>query len=114
LLLETAHTASCNSGDLQAAWLEFIHTCQEGHFPKFSQDDIQEFSSRIENLGYPAMHHSEIYSQEYMPAYRLIADRFIPQLGLAVKVNSGVKLLINRSGWIRNRIESMRLVSYHR
>jgi hypothetical protein len=81
-LLETAQTTYGDINELRDGWLEFVQACEDGLFPNFSLDDVHAFNSWIENLGFPAAHHSESYRREYQPAYRLISNRFIHRLGL--------------------------------
>jgi len=81
-LLETAHLITGTQSELRVAWLEFVQCCHHGQVSKFDTSSVDQFSQRLEELEYPAMHHSEIYHREYQPAYRLISTWFIPMLGM--------------------------------
>lgn len=40
---------------------------------------MEGFLADIKEKGYPAVHHSKIYTREYAPAYRVILREFLPQ-----------------------------------
>jgi hypothetical protein len=48
----------------------------------FLAGHIGEFMDRMEQQGFPAVHHSQIYEREYRPAYRVVARVY---LGPAVR-----------------------------
>ncbi len=55
---------------------------------------IDEFEKAVKNWevqGYPAVHHSEKFRNEYKPAYRVISKRFIPFLPLIIEIDSLLK-----------------------
>ena len=81
-LLETARSFSGDLTQLRSTWLGFIMSCEQGQVSNFDIQEIQQFTAWLEKLGFPAVHHSETYSQEYQPAYRLIAAKFLHRLGL--------------------------------
>lgn len=81
-LLDTARSFSGDLTQLQAAWTDFVQSCEQGWVTNFDLKQVHQFSARLEKLGYPAAHHSEIYSHTYQPAYRLISDQFIQRIGL--------------------------------
>jgi hypothetical protein len=83
LLIETSRLYKGTKLELQRTWEVFTQICQERQVVNFDINTLQQFTQRLEELDYPAMHHSETYSNAYQPAYRLIAARFIPSLGLA-------------------------------
>jgi hypothetical protein len=52
---------------------------QEGILPF----DASEFDGKIaewRNMGYPAIHHSDIFRREYHPAYRVVSRSYLPYL----------------------------------
>jgi hypothetical protein len=83
-LLETAHIITGTKAELLAAWEEFTRLSLHGKIKQFDAKTIEQFNQWLEQLEYPAIHHSEIYGQEYRPAYRLIAAKFIHELGIEV------------------------------
>jgi len=58
--------------DLQAVWALFVLACQPGRWPGLTPADAQVFTGWLEQAGFPAVHHSEIYRQAHRPAYRLV------------------------------------------
>jgi len=85
-------------GDLEALHAAFVRTANEfrgskeklkqygastaqlaaeGWLP-FSRREVEVFFAKIEKQGFPAMQHSEIYRQAYMPAYRVVAREYLP------------------------------------
>ena len=81
-VLETARSFSGNLAELQSAWTGFVQSCERGSISNFDIKEIHHFTSWLEQLGFPAVHHSETYSREYQPAYRLISEPFVHRLGL--------------------------------
>lgn len=53
-----------------------ISMCQDNTLC-FAMDEVLEFFESWENDGYPAMSHSEVYRQNYYPAYRVVEDNFV-------------------------------------
>jgi hypothetical protein len=81
-LLETAQAFSGDLGEMRAAWTDFVQSCEQGGVTNFDLRQVHQFTARLEELGFPAAHHSEAYNREYQPAYRLISDQFICRIGL--------------------------------
>ena len=61
----------------------------------FEPGQITEFMRRMEDEGFPAVHHSDTYGRLYQPAYRVVARRF---LGLAFP-GRGLLPSATSSGW---------------
>jgi hypothetical protein len=80
-LLETAHMVTGSSTELHTTWIEFIELCERGQITQFTVDSVQGFGHWLVEMGFPAVHHSDIYIREYRPAYRLISTHFIYGLG---------------------------------
>lgn len=81
-LLETARSFTGDLAELRATWNGFIQSCELGQIQNYKINEIHTFTAWLEKLDFPAVHHSEIYCREYQPAYLLISDRFVHQLGL--------------------------------
>ncbi len=81
-LLETAHIITGTKSELISSWAQFSQFCLQGQIQQFDAETIEQFSQWLEQIDYPALHHSETYGREYQPAYRLIAARFIHELEL--------------------------------
>ncbi len=62
--------------------MNFVLACEKGQVLRFDIGEINQFTAWVEGLGFPAMHHSEAYSHEYQPAYRLISAQLAAQAGL--------------------------------
>ena len=82
LLLEASRVPVGDQLELRAAWKEFVASCEHNHLQGFKPSEIHSFTAWLEKSGYPAVHHSQVYRQQYQPAYRLITDPFIQALGL--------------------------------
>jgi hypothetical protein len=80
-LLETARAFLGDPSQLQVVWMGFVHSCEQGQITHFDIAEIHQLTAWLEGLNFPAIHHSEIYNQEYQPAYRLISAQFAHQLG---------------------------------
>jgi hypothetical protein len=86
-LLETGHIITGTKAELLAAWEEFTQLCLHGRIKQFDPKTIEGFNQWLEQLEYPVIHHSETYGREYQPAYRLIAAKFIYELGIELSKN---------------------------
>jgi hypothetical protein len=82
-LLESARIVTGTRSELCVVWAVFIELCIHGRICNFDANVTSRFSQRLEGVDYPPMHHSDVYQRAYQPAYRLIAAKFIPKLGLA-------------------------------
>jgi hypothetical protein len=91
-LLDTAHKIAGSITDLQATWVGFIILCKGGQITQFSTDLVFKFGDWLGEMAFPAVHHSKIYSRAYRPAYRLLAAKFIPELGIEVDLSSNKKI----------------------
>ncbi len=81
-LLESARIVFGNITELRAVWESFVQYCHQGRIHHFDTTFIHQFSGWLDEVDYPAVHHSEAYRRAYQPAYRLISAKFIPELGL--------------------------------
>lgn len=82
LLLETARSFTGDRGVLQDTWMDFVQACENGSISGFDISQLHQFTTWVEGLGFPAVHHSEVYEREYKPAYRIISAECLPRLGL--------------------------------
>ena len=57
---------------------------KEGAFP-FSLRELEEAIGKWKAEGYPAVRHSEAFRANYRPAYRVIANEYLPFLEIDVK-----------------------------
>lgn len=53
----------------------------------FSLTQFREAVTRWEAEGYPAIRHSEVFRETYRPAYRVIANRYLPFLPLFAEID---------------------------
>ena len=81
-MLATTKSIVGTLDDLESVWLDFTNSCKRGDMANFPSPQLDEFSRRLKQQGYPPFHHSEAYAKEYQPAYRLIASEFLEEVGL--------------------------------
>lgn len=53
----------------------------------FSVEDFDRIVNKWSENGYPAIHHSDTFRNEYWPSYRVIADKYIPFLALFADID---------------------------
>lgn len=58
----------------------------QGKLP-FSPEVFEEAARKWKESGYPAVHHSDVFRNEYKPVYRVISNRFVPFLPLFAKMD---------------------------
>ncbi len=81
-LIATSREITGTKEELGEAWEIFTGLCRQGKPTHFEPRQIEAFNHRLAELDYPAMHHSQSYSNAYQPAYRLLSARYAHQLGL--------------------------------
>lgn len=63
---------------LRSSWATVEALASDGSLP-FSRADAEAFGRRMDDAGYPAVHHSAAFGAAYRPAYRVVARVFLPQ-----------------------------------
>lgn len=58
----------------------------EGLLP-FDKDEFNKCLLQWKEMGYPAIHHSNIFRENYKPSYRVISNRYIPFLELLIEID---------------------------
>jgi hypothetical protein len=81
-LIHTTQVVRGTKNELENTWNTFIELCLQGYVVCFDLEEVERFTGQVEQLGYPAVHHSERYTRAYQPSYRLVAAQFVGQLGL--------------------------------
>ncbi|MGE5123215.1 MAG: hypothetical protein ACM3H7_01765 [Acidobacteriaceae bacterium] len=82
-LLETAQVSSSDPALLPSVWSAWVASGWKALAPGIEPDRIRTFTGWLEGAGFPSVHHSQVYSLHYQPAYRLITARSALQSGLA-------------------------------
>ena len=72
-------TANEYRGTRELLWLywSFAERLAEAGELPFKQDDMQAFYKRVEEGGFPAVHHTSRYEEAYRPAYRVIKQEYL-------------------------------------
>ena len=60
----------------------------------FDKENFEDELKKWEEQGFPAIHHSDDFRQEYKPSYRVIANEFVPFLLLLAKIDKSENSLI--------------------
>jgi hypothetical protein len=71
-----------SSGRVEAYAADAIHLARDGGLP-FAGDDIIRFMARMNEAGFPAVHHSPVYRAAYRPTYRVAARALLPPAWLS-------------------------------
>ena len=74
--IQTANHYRGSRKELARSWAEVVRLAVENALP-FSADEARAFGTKMADAGYPAVHHSKIYTVEYRPAYRVIAREYL-------------------------------------
>ena len=56
----------------------------------FSTNELENFIKEMREQGFPSIHHSEIYSHHYQPAYRVVAHKFLKPILALVMQHKGM------------------------
>jgi hypothetical protein len=81
-MLATTKLITGTLDDVRAVWLGFSRYLEQERISGFSSSLLDEFNNWLNQQSFPPIHHSEVYTREYRPAYRLISSKFIADLGL--------------------------------
>ena len=63
---------------------------RESQIP-FSPLEFEKGVNDWKTIGYPAIHHSDVFRTEYSPAYRVISNKYVPFLPLLAKIDTLIK-----------------------
>lgn len=74
--LETARRPWGTQVELQQAWEAFVDSCRAGSWPNWTLQEVETFTSLLQENNFPPAHHSDRYRELYQPAYRLVAAGF--------------------------------------
>ncbi len=77
--VRTANEHRGTTERLRLYWSFAERLAEDGHLP-FKQTDMRGFFKRMEEDGFPAVHHSTRYENAYHPAYRVIKQDFLETL----------------------------------
>jgi len=58
----------------------------KGQLP-FAKADFDKAAAEWERAAYPSVHHSEAFRKAYRPSYRVVANRYIPFIGLFAELD---------------------------
>jgi len=62
-----------DSAELQKTWHSVKSWARQGLLKPLSGEEIDQLTPFLEEKSWPAMHHSEKYSREYLPHYRVVS-----------------------------------------
>jgi len=79
--LVTARRAWGTPEHLREAWATFVSLCRARRWKTFSLPQVLALTAKVEEQGYPALHHSREYAKAYRPAYRLVGREWIDLFG---------------------------------
>ena len=67
--------------------LDVVRELARDGITPFSTDALEKAINAWAQKGYPAIHHSDKFREEYVPSYRVISNRFIPFLPLFIELD---------------------------
>lgn len=75
-----------------------VECCKSGDLP-FNEEQVRTYLEQYRQQGYPAVSHSDIFREQYHPAYRVVADCFVRyyevfrQIDMALSQKDGGQVL---------------------
>ena len=73
---KTANNYKGSIDTLKYLWSIAINLADEGEIPLNKREMISYFNEK-EVQGFPAVHHSDLYNNLYLPAYRVVAAEYL-------------------------------------
>jgi hypothetical protein len=77
-MAKTATDFRKNPNLLKLYWAEVVQLAVENRVP-FKPEDLRSFFARMEQEGFPAIHHSKTYDDAYHPSYRVVLRNALPK-----------------------------------
>lgn len=74
--LQTAEITRGNPAELRHLWESFISAYHQRPFAAPTITELNDFTAFLAAHNYPAVHHSQVYRENYAPAYRLVRADF--------------------------------------
>lgn len=90
LFYASAKKEPSGQSDLKDKLLVAKELIRENALP-FSLDEFEKASKEWQACGYPAVHHSDVFRTAYRPAYRVIANKYVPFLPLFARLDEMLK-----------------------
>jgi hypothetical protein len=78
-MMQTARTFQKSPGGLARYLSRLEQMINSGALP-FEAAAVQSFFREMREKGYPAVHHSAAYKEQYAPAYRVILKKYVPRI----------------------------------
>jgi hypothetical protein len=82
VFIRTANELSGTKTKLKRRWSVAEQMAEAGEL-ELRAAALRKFFSEMEQNGFPAVHHSEVYTRAYKPAYRVVIHEFLGQEGFA-------------------------------
>jgi len=78
-MMQTARTFQKSQERLDRYWGDLEQMAASGAIP-FNTETMKVFFREMRDKSYPAVHHSAVYGEKYSPAYRVILNKYAPQM----------------------------------
>ena len=75
-MMETANTFNPDKNKITQYWKVLERMAEENLIP-FNRRELESFLKEMRVSDYPAVHHSDQYSESYHPAYRVILKKYL-------------------------------------
>lgn len=102
MFVQSADTKTGTVKGLEEKLEQFLGSCEEYGFVK---EDVERAVAEWKSKGYPAIHHSETFRENYFPAYRVVMKKYAERLDVFRKIdqylqenNSGKTVVIALDG----------------
>jgi hypothetical protein len=78
-MVKTAQTFQPDKEKIIQYWKVIVNMAEENSIP-FNKSQLESFFKKMQAADFPAIHHSEEYSEMYRPAYRVILKAYLPAI----------------------------------
>ena len=106
MFVQSANTKQGTIAGLEEKLGWFVKLCETGEIAF----DVSEVRMKIcdwKEAGYPAIHHSEIYRDNYFPAYRVVMKKYAERLEVFRKIDSFISNHLERTEPVIVAIDGM-------
>ncbi len=78
-MIQTAQTFQPDKEKIIHYWKDIERMAEENSIP-FDKTELDSFFGKMQSMDFPAIHHSDEYSESYHPAYRIIMKQYSAEL----------------------------------
>lgn len=90
MFVQSANTKTGTIEGLEEKVERFLEFCETNEC-RFSREEAEQAALNWKAAGYPAIHHSEAYRENYFPAYRVVMKKYAERLNILQQIDKSLR-----------------------